>query len=484
MTHTMKRGVSSASLCLLVVLTVLVLPQAAQGAGGLTATFAKTSDWGTGWVANYTIRNGGITTVNGWRLEFDMPSTATVTSAWNGILSKSGTHYTVVNDSSTGTLTPGTSVAFGFQVATSVPLAAPAGCLLNGGSCAGSSGTTTTTKPSTTTTTKPSTTTTTKPSTTTTTTVPPGPGTAASFAPYADVTLWPPVDFTDTKAASGVSNFTMAFIVNGSGTCKASWGGVMPLSDNFMVSEVAQLRSQGGDVIVSFGGASGVELAQSCTTVASLVGQYQAVIDMYGLTKIDFDIEGAAAAQPASIALRSQAIATLQANARAAGRTLTVSLTLPVLPSGLTPDGVNVVQSAINAGANLSVVNVMAMDYGDWAAPNPAGRMGQYAIDSATSTQGQLKSLYPAKTDAQLWRMIGVTPMIGQNDASDEVFALSDAQKLVDFAKLRHVGRLAMWSVARDNQCSGGVTPWADPTCSGVLQAPWAFSKIFAQFTG
>jgi len=151
---------------------------------------------------------------------------------------------------------------------------------------------------------------------------------------------------------------------------------------------------------------------------------------------------------------------------------------------GLTPDGVNVVRSAVNAGADVSVVNIMAMDYGDWAAPSPAGKMGQYAIDSAISTQGQLKSLYPAKTDAQLWKMVGITPMIGQNDVGGEVFTVADAQQLLTFARQRHVGRLAMWSVSRDKQCSGGVTPWADPTCSGVLQAPWAFSKVFAQFTG
>lgn len=461
---------------LLVAASLLLPAGVAAGAGGLTAAFAKSSDWGTGYVGVYTIRNAGTTSVSGWRLEVDLPASAPVTGWWNGALTRSGTHITVVNDTWNGTLAPGASTTFGFQVESSVAPPAPAGCTLNGAPCSGgtsrpSSTTTTTTRP-TTTTTKP-----------TTTTVPPPPG-GGVFAPYADVTLWPPIDLTDTAAASGVTQFTLAFIVNGSGPCQAAWGGVIPLAENFLVDEVGALRAQGGDVIVSFGGAAGQELAQSCGTVAALVSQYQAVIDTYGLTKIDFDIEGAATAEPASVARRSQAIATLQSQARAAGRKLSVSLTLPVLPTGLTADGLAVVRSARDAGVDLSVVNVMAMDYGDWAAPNPAGRMGQYAIDAATSLEGQLQSLYPGRTPAQLARMVGITPMIGQNDVPSEVFTLADADRVLTFARQQHVGRLSMWSVARDKQCPGGTNAWADPTCSGILQAPYAFSSAFRTFTG
>ncbi|MGH9277679.1 MAG: cellulose binding domain-containing protein, partial [Acidimicrobiales bacterium] len=258
---------------LLVAASLLLSAGVAAGAGGLTATFAKSSDWGTGYVGVYAIRNAGTTSVPGWRLEFDLPTSAPVTSWWNGALTRNGTNLTVVNDTWNGTLAPGASTTFGFQVEGNVAPPAPAGCTLNGAPCSGgtappSSTTTTTTRPSTTTTTKPTTTTTTKP-TTTTTTVPPAAG-GGVFAPYADVTLWPPIDLTDTAAASGVKQFTLAFIVNGSGPCQAAWGGVIPLSERFLVEEVAALRAQGGDVIVSFGGAAGQELAQSCGTVAAL----------------------------------------------------------------------------------------------------------------------------------------------------------------------------------------------------------------------
>src|SRR5206468_1781208 len=115
--------------------------------------------------------------------------------------------------------------------------------------------------------------------------------------------------------------------------------------------QVSALRSMGGDVIVSFGGAANQELAQSCTTVDALAAQYQAVVDAYGLTSIDFDVEGAAVADAASIDRRSKAIAQLQHS-----RKLQVSLTLPVLPTGLTPDGLKVVRSARDNGVDVSVV--------------------------------------------------------------------------------------------------------------------------------
>src|SRR5262249_54801980 len=156
----------------------------------------------------------------------------------------------------------------------------------------------------------------------------------------------------------------------------------------------------------------------------------------YGLTHIDFDIEGAAVADRSSIDRRSQAIAALEQAAAAAGKELDVSFTLPVLPTGLTADGLYVLQAALRDGVKVRTVNVMAMDYGDSAAPRPSGKMGDYAIQAATSLFGQLRGLYgTALTDVQLWHTIGVTPMIGRNDVTTEVFTQQDAQKLLAFAR-------------------------------------------------
>ena len=55
--------------------------------------------------------------------------------------------------------------------------------------------------------------------------------------------------------------------------------------------------------------------------------------------------------------------------------------------SGLTADGVYILNSAKSHNLNVDTVNLMAMDYGDSAAPNPSGKMGSYAIQAATSTR-------------------------------------------------------------------------------------------------
>ena len=82
---------------------------------------------------------------------------------------------------------------------------------------------------------------------------------------------------------------------------------------------------------------------------------------------------------------------------QAAGRgrpTAEIWFTLPALPTGLTADGLYVLQSALKYGVQIGGVNVMTMDYGESAAPNPQGQMGTYAIDAANSLFAQLQRLY------------------------------------------------------------------------------------------
>lgn len=308
------------------------------------------------------------------------------------------------------------------------------------------------------------------------------------FAPYVDMTLWPTYDLA-AAARTGLKYFTLAFVVADS-SGKPAWGGYSSYGvgsgdfDAQMKSQIAAVRSLGGDVMVSLGGANGAELAQAITDPAALKAAYQSVINAYGLTHIDFDIEGWAVADKPSIDRRSQAIADLQRDAAAAGRELRVSFTLPVLPSGLTADGVNVLQSALSHGARIDEVNIMAMDYGDGAAPNPQGKMGDYAIEAATSLFGQLRGLYgTARTDAQLWAMVGVTPMIGRNDVTTEVFDQQEAQELLAFAQQKGIGFLAMWSLNRDQANSKGAISYVEPTSSSLAQQSLEFAGIFKGFT-
>ena len=308
---------------------------------------------------------------------------------------------------------------------------------------------------------------------------PPPPG-AKVFAPYVDMGLTADWQLLTIQSQSGIKVFTLGFVV-GNGGCTPTWGGVGATVANdtlpngtTILSLVQGVRAAGGDVIISFGGASGTELAQGCTTVSSLQAAYQAVINKYSVNsstpvRLDFDIEGGATTDQTSINRRNQALVAL----KAANPNLVISYTLPVLPTGLVASGVNILNSVKAAGLNLNVVNVMAMDYG--SANDNGGQMGLSAQQAATNTHNQVVA-------AGLTASIGVTPMIGINDVNTEIFQLSDAQSLLNFANANsYITRLSMWSVARDNgSCAG--QGFASPVCSGIAQSNWAFANIFKPF--
>jgi chitinase len=120
----------------------LVLPLAglvglasqAEAASNATATFTKTSDWGTGFGGQWTVKNTGTSSISSWTVEWDFPSGTKVTSAWDATVTNSGDHWTAKNVGWNGTIAPGASVSFGFNG--SGP-GSPANCKLNGGSCDG-----------------------------------------------------------------------------------------------------------------------------------------------------------------------------------------------------------------------------------------------------------------------------------------------------------------------------------------------------------
>ena len=312
----------------------------------------------------------------------------------------------------------------------------------------------------------PPTTSPTTPPTTPPTTQPPATG-GLAHAPYVDMGAWPTPSLTTMVTSGNLKNVTLAFIT--ASACKAMWFNAYDPRQAWAKDQIDAIRARGGDVKISFGGATGIELAQACGSVAALQAEYQAVVGAYALKYIDLDIEGAATADTASVTRRSQALAGLQR----ANPGLRVSFTLPVLPEGLTADGLNVVRSARDAGVNVDLVNVMAMDY------YRTGDYGDFAVQAANSTFAQIKSLYPGRTDAQVWKMVGVTPMLGAND-DGHIYDQNDARQLVSFASGKHLGMLSFWELGRDkNACTGALY-----MCTNIPQQPYEFSKIFAGYGG
>ncbi|MFJ6907436.1 glycoside hydrolase family 18 protein [Streptomyces griseoluteus] len=450
-----------------------VLVTGVAHAAGVGAAYTRTSEWSTGYSAQYVVTNDTGAAKKDWSLEFDLPAGSKLGSLWNAESSVSGQHVTVKAAKwDTDGLAAGKSVTVGFVVDGAGD---PTGCRIDGSECAADPAATPepsgrptepeTPAPTQSTPSQPETPVPTKSA---------GNGTkaAAGFAPYVDTSLYPAFDLLGTADATGVKNFNLAFVTDGGG-CTPKWGGVSDLTADGVAAQIGALRAKGGDVRVSFGGASGSELATTCSSADALAAAYGKAVDAFKLTKVDFDVEGGALPNTAANTKRAQAIAKLQA----AHPDLDVSYTLPVMPEGLTQDGVNLLADAKANGVRVDGVNIMAMDYG----PAYSGDMGDYAIQAATATQAQIKGVL-ALSDDDAWKTVGVTPMIGVNDVATEIFKVDDAGQLVDFAKSKGIGSLSMWSGTRDKSCDGGTKPTADATCSSVTQDKFAFSKAFAAF--
>src|SRR5262249_54877593 len=101
--------------------------------------------------------------------------------------------------------------------------------------------------------------------------------------------------------------------------------------------------------------------------------------------------------------------------------------------------------------------------------------MGAAAISAAQGTVSIARGIWSGFGYGSL----GITPMIGQNDQSGEIFTIANAQAVVNFANSNVVGRFAFCSVGRDQPCPGGAGGAASPNCSSISQTALQFTSIF-----
>jgi hypothetical protein len=290
---------------------------------------------------------------------------------------------------------------------------------------------------------------------------PPPPSGGGLFAPYADLGNAEGQNIVADARTAGLKTVTLAFLVDGG--CVASWGGLGGSvggatfwNGTRVADAVNGLIGEGVQVIISWGGAAG-SVQSSCNNAASLQAMYQSVFNTYpNIIGQDFDIEGGV-----DVNLVAQALAGL----KRANPNKLISLTLPVMPTGLVTAGLNLVNACHSAGFHPDTINVMTMDYG--SASDNGGQMGLDAKLAAQATHNQTGD------------NIGITPDLGVNDTSTEIFQLSDAQDVVSFAKgTSYVNRLAFWSIARDNGSCAGQS-YSSSTCSGISQSQFQFCSIF-----
>ncbi|MDX3798893.1 chitinase [Streptomyces sp. AK04-3B] len=293
-------------------------------------------------------------------------------------------------------------------------------------------------------------------------------GAGTAYAPYVSAD-----EASGNDSAGSPTTYNLAFVIADGRDCTPKWNGVGALGDKTVKSRISALTRTGATVRVSFGGASGRELAAACGSASALAKAYGDALDAAGSTQADFDVEGDELTDSGSVALRSAAIAALQKERP----DLEVTFTLPVMPSGLDSDGLALLASANRYDVQVSTVNLMTMNYGE----SYAGDMGGYAITSATAAQAQLKKVF-GTDDSGAWRGMALTSMIGTNDVDNETFTLADAVQVRAFAEEKGIAWVSMWSTFRDQQCAAGsATDDALTNCSGVEQEEGAFAEAFSR---
>ncbi|CAG7832947.1 unnamed protein product [Allacma fusca] len=291
------------------------------------------------------------------------------------------------------------------------------------------------------------------------------------FAPYFDLTLENGPTLLDIATKSNQKSFTLAFALGSHAGCVPMWGGMVPLDDPQIIAGIRELQRQGGEFIVATGGAMGPYLEHFCQTSDDLFNAYKTILDTVGTDHLDIDVEA-----PLNLDLVNKALARLQRERPAT--TLSYTLMIQGEDYGLTPAlGVEVLKSAKANGVRVDVVNAMTMEFG-----GTSPTWGETVVGAARSVLRQIKEeVWPEKSEAELKKMLGITPMIGRN-YNGRVLETSDARYVVQWANDNQIGYLGFWSSARDN---GGCPGAVSPHCSGASQqSEFEFTRIFQGFRG
>ena len=316
---------------------------------------------------------------------------------------------------------------------------------------------------------------------------------ARVFAPYMYIGAGDNFKLTNCADACGLTYYTLAFIIarqdgnyRESGPLatnlvyhkEPSWDGRIPIEQDLFHDQIDAIRQRGGDVIMSFGGEGGKELANVIDDTNQLAAAYQKVVDQYHFTWLDFDVEGNNLNQGRLASERRNfALAHLQQK----NPGLLISYTLPVDPDGLSGESLALLADAKAKGVQVHSVNLMVMYFGKKFIGKGKSE-GELGIDSANQAHAQLQQIDPAL-------QVGLCPCLGRNGSGAEIFGLDDARTLKAFAdKTPWICSLHYWSInddaaiprrKRNAVISAGTNNLAVPK----TPQPWDFARIFQSFT-
>ena len=289
-------------------------------------------------------------------------------------------------------------------------------------------------------------------------------------APYYSVLDSDAPDLGTVMAATGAKAFDMAFILADNGSCTPAWNGTDPVSSDTQVAAVInEVRSDGGDVIVSAGGYNGTKLGQVCGSAAATAAGYQQVINAYGLHAFDFDLEEPEIENSTAIANELGAAQILQRN----NPGLFISVTIPSIATGANYFGGLLLDEAKTLGFTPNDYTIMPFDGGFSG--------GSSQVTALQDFNAQLVSTF-GWSSSVAYAHEGFSGMNGRTDDA-EYFYQSDFQTVLSFAQSVGLGRYTFWSVNRDRECNppdnnGDLSS----DCSSVTQNPWDFTAYTVAF--
>lgn len=289
-------------------------------------------------------------------------------------------------------------------------------------------------------------------------------------APYYYNGWGDPPSIPTVMSATGIKQFTMAFMLSGGG-CTPAWDSTRPLTGGVDQSTINTIRANGGDVEISFGGWSGNKLGPNCSSASALAGAYQQVINAYNLKYLDVDIENTDEFENATVQDRILgALKIVKQN----NPGITTIVTFGTTQTGPTWWGNRLIDQAKALGANIDVFTIMPFDFGCTSS------MYSCTVSATNGLRDKLKSTF-GWSDATAFAHIGISGMNGKTDVAGEETTVQNWTDIRNWANTNHIARLAFWSVNRDRPCPGGGTVG---NCSGISQNNWQFTSITAGFTG
>ncbi|MGW5654907.1 carbohydrate binding domain-containing protein [Streptomyces humi] len=288
-------------------------------------------------------------------------------------------------------------------------------------------------------------------------------------APYLFEGWGDPPSPSTVMSATGIKNFTMAFMLD-SGGCTPAWDGNRALTGGVDQTAINQIRAAGGDVTPSFGGWQGSKLGANCSSASALAGAIQKVISAYGLKSVDMDIENTDEFENEAVQARIlTALKTVKAN----NPGLKTIVTFGTSTTGPTYYGNRLIEQAQSIGADIDVFTIMPFDFGG------GSDMYGSTVSAAEGLKTKLKSTF-GWDDATAYAHIGISGMNGLSDQQETTTPAIWTQ-IRDWGNSHHIARLAFWAVNRDRGCAGGGVV---SNCSGISQSNWQFTSITAGFTG